>query len=505
MKTTCIHTVSYGRALSAAAACRCFLIMFLVLTAGAVHAQIVYSDYSDPDVCEGTDGDYWMTASSFQCTPGLPILHSTDLTHWTLVNYAMPRLKPYCHYDTIQHGCGVWAPSIRRHRDTYYIYYGDPDYGVYMIKTTDPRSGWSEPHLVMEGKGVIDTCPLFDDDGRVYLVNAWANSRAGFNSVLTIRELSADGMHAVSQPVMVYDGQPDGNHTIEGPKLYKRDGYYYILAPAGGVAHGWQVALRSRNIYGPYEQRIVYDQPGIHQGGWVDDAFICFQEVQPYGRILHRLDVGMRDGWPMMKAHKAPTPRLEYASRYLPYQWHANYQDVFGFPTSDGMRVYGHRYTEFGSMWNIPNLYLRKFDQPTFVDTLRTTITAKGTGQESGFIVMGRDYVRLSVELVGTEFVISEARCQNADQGGSETRTRLATLPTRTYEAGAHRNYECSVDFRIECKAGGMCHLSYSTDHRRFIPLATPFQAREGMWIGAKYGVFSISDSNSRGWIDLRL
>ena len=195
-----------------------WLLVWLVSSIWA-NAQVVYSDYSDPDVCEGDNGDYWMTASSFQCTPGLPILHSRDLVHWELVNYAVERLLPADRYAEVQHGCGVWAPSIRKHGDTYYIYWGDPDYGVFMIKTTDPRGKWSEPLLVLEGKGVIDTCPLWDDDGRAYLANAWANSRCGFNSVLTVREMSPDGTRMIGQPVLVYDGQAEGNHTIEGAKL----------------------------------------------------------------------------------------------------------------------------------------------------------------------------------------------------------------------------------------------------------------------------------------------
>lgn len=472
-----------------------------------VQAQVVYADYSDPDVCEGTEGDYWLTASSFQCTPGLSILHSTDLVHWQLVNYALERLQPVAHYNTVQHGCGVWAPSIRRHGDTYYIYWGDPDYGVWMVQTNDPRGRWSEPVLVMEGKGVIDTCPLWDDDGRCYLVNGWANSRCGFNSVLTVRELSADGTQVVGNPVLVYDGQTEGNHTIEGPKFYKKDGYYYILAPAGGVEKGWQVALRSKNVYGPYESKTVFHKDGIHQGGWVGDHFVCFQERTAYGRILHLLDVQMKADWPIMSLNKQNQPHgpLSVATEALKYQWHANYQDAFGFPTANGVRVYGHNVSaDFKSLWEVPNLYLQKFEGETFADTLHLTITAKADGQQSGFVVMGRDYCRLSVELLDEQFVLKRITCQNADTGGSETEETLASLKARKYGAGAKPNYECHIAFRIRCEKGAVCHLAYSLDGKTFTDLRVPFQAREGKWIGAKYGVFSIApQTGSKGWVDL--
>lgn len=473
---------------------------------GAVQmdAQIVYADYSDPDVCEGTDGDYWLTASSFQCTPGLPILHSTDMVRWEVVNYAVEKLVPIEHYNSVQHGNGVWAPSIRRHDGTYYIYWGDPDFGVFMVKTTDPRGKWDEPVLVIPGKGIIDTTPLWDEDGRCYLVNGWANSRCGFNSVITVRELSADGTKAIGNPVMVYDGQPDGNHTIEGPKFYKQDGYYYILAPAGSVSTGWQLALRSRNVYGPYETKIVFNKDGIHQGGWVGDKFVCFQEVGAYGRILHLLDVEMKDGWPMMKLNRNDKIKGTVGEGY---QWHANYQEAFGFKTTNGTRVYAHNVSEdFRNMWEVPNLYLKKFDGETFADTLSLVVTAREKGSQSGFIIMGRDYCRMAVELADGDFVLKQITCTDADKGKGEISKEICRLKAKNYSVGAKTNYETRIAFRMECLKGALCQLSYSTDGKTFTRIEDKFQAREGRWIGAKYGVFSITPNKGvKGWVDLSM
>lgn len=129
-------------------------------------------------------------------------------------------------------------------------------------------------HLVKAAKGWIDPCPFWDEDGNAYLVNAFAKSRIGFNSKLCVSRLSADGLRVLDEGKIVFDGaktQP----TIEGPKLYKRNGYYYIFAPAGGVKFGWQTVLRSKDIYGPYEEKIVLHQGktkinGPHQGAWVE-------------------------------------------------------------------------------------------------------------------------------------------------------------------------------------------------------------------------------------------
>ena len=140
----------------------------------------------------------------------MPILHSKDLVNWKIVNYAVKALPPLERYNVPQHGNGVWAPSIRynQYNQTYYIYWGDPDLGVFVTTAKDPEGEWTEPQCVIAGKGMIDTTPLWDEDGKCYLVNGWANSRCQFNSVLTVREMSADGMKQIGNPVIVFDVFP---------------------------------------------------------------------------------------------------------------------------------------------------------------------------------------------------------------------------------------------------------------------------------------------------------
>ena len=259
---------------------------------GTYKNPILYADYSDPDVCAVGD-DFYMTASSFNCISGLPILHSMDLVNWKIINYALKNLNPDDFFSKPQHGKGVWAPCIRYHNNEFYIYWGDPDFGIYMTKTKDINGEWEKPILVKAGKGLIDPTPLWDEDGKVYLANGWAGSRSGINSVITVSEMNTEGTKVLSNPVIVFDGNDGVNHTIEGPKFYKRNGFYYILAPAGGVEQGWQLALRSKNIYGPYEPKKVMAQGktninGPHQGAWVETNtgeswFVHFQEQAMYG------------------------------------------------------------------------------------------------------------------------------------------------------------------------------------------------------------------------------
>lgn len=509
---------------------------------GMYKNPVLYADYSDPDVC-AVEGDYFLTASSFNCTPGLPILHSKDLVNWKIVNYALKKVEPIEYFNEVRHGKGVWAPSIRFHKGVYYIYWGDPDFGIFMVKTRDPYGEWDKPVLVKAGKGMIDPCPLWDEDGRVYLAHAWAGSRAKFNSVLTVCELNKEGTAVISDPVLVFDGNDGVNHTIEGAKFYKRNGYYYIFAPAGGVVSGWQLVLRSKNVYGPYESKIVMSQGktdinGPHQGGWIDTPygeswFLHFQDKGAYGRVLHLNPVKWVNDWPVIgvdedddgcgepvsryrkpktdKAYPIETPveSDEFDSRKLglQWEWHANYQDTFGFTTNMGyLRLYGYELSQnFKNFWEVPNLLLQKFPAEEFSAIAKLKVSAKDDGQLSGLVVMGWDYSWLGVEKQGEKFLLKQAVCKDAEQGNPEQVTTLAILnPSRKFEAGLYPNYERDIYIKIEVTKEAVCRFSYSVDGKKFTDVGTTFQARQGKWIGAKMGMFSVTPhGKERGWLDV--
>lgn len=512
---------------------------------GMYRNPVLHADYSDPDVC-AVGEDYFLTASSFNCTPGLPILHSKDLVNWKIVNYALKKVEPVEYYNEPRHGKGVWAPSIRFHEGMYYIYYiywGDPDFGIFMVKTRDPYGEWDAPVLVKAGKGMIDPCPLWDDDGRVYLAHAWAGSRAKFNSVLTVCELNKEGTAVISDPVLVFDGNDGVNHTIEGAKFYKRNGFYYLFAPAGGVVSGWQLVMRSKDVYGPYEARIVMAQGktdinGPHQGGWVDTPageswFLHFQDKGAYGRVLHLNPMKWINDWPVIGVDKDGDGCGDPVSRYrkpktdktypietpvesdefdtrklgLQWEWHANYQDVFGFTTNMGyVRIYGHELSShFKNFWEVPNLLMQKFPAEEFTATAKLKVSAKDDGQLSGLIIMGWDYSWIGVEKQGEKFLLKQAVCKDAEQGNLEQVSTLAVLESsRKFEAGLFPNYEREIYIRVHVDKGAYCRFSYSLDGKKFTEAGTLFKARQGKWIGAKVGMFSVTPhGKERGWLDV--
>ncbi len=482
---------------------------------GTYRNPIIHADYSDPDIVRVGD-DFFMTASSFNAVPALPVLHSKDLVNWKIVNHAIQRF-PDPYFDEVQHGNGVWAPSIRYHEGWYYIYWGDPDRGIYRVRTQDPFGEWSAPELVKKAYGNIDACPLWDDDGKVYLVHAFANSRAGVKNLLQVQELSADGATIADQRAIVYDGHQD-QPTLEGPKFYKRNGYYYIFAPAGGVSTGWQLVLRSKNVWGPYEARKVLEQGstdinGPHQGGWVElengeQWFVHFQDKGAYGRVVHLQPMQWADDWPVMgkdldsngvgePVTQFQKPQVESAADIavpqtstefekntlgLQWQWQGNFYDHW-YKFSEGkLQLQAQTYPALPhTLWKVPNLLLQKFPAPTFVTTTPVDASALYPKERAGLVIMGLDYAALQLTPSPEGTQLSLTICKDAIALNSEEVVQSVRLKGKR------------AWLRVEVQEGALCQFSYSENGEDFTSIGEPFQAREGRWIGAKVGLFAVT------------
>lgn len=497
---------------------------------GTYKNPILHADYSDPDVIRVGD-DFYMVSSSFNCVPGLPILHSKDLVNWELIAHALQKQPPFDVFDKPQHGNGVWAPCIRFRNNEFYIYYPDPDFGIYLVKADNPAGPWSEPLLVKAGKGLIDPSPLWDDDGKVYLTHAFAGSRAGIKSIIVVAEMNNEGTAVIGDEIMVFDGH-DSHPTVEGPKFYKRKGYYYIFAPAGGVSTGWQLVLRSENVYGPYQEKIVMAQGntkinGPHQGAWVNtqtgqDWFIHFQDKEAYGRIVHLQPMVWINNWPVIGSDTDgdgigdPVPAFQkpnVGAKYpfatpaesdefnrsqlgLQWQWHANPHISWGFP-SGNLGFYRlnciARPQNSKTLWDVPNLLLQKFPAQAFTATTKLVFNARTDNEELGFVVMGEDYGFISIKKIEGKLWVRTVGCKNARTGGQEEELFSAEINTDT------------IFFRIKVEKGAFCTFQFSTDGKSFTTASPKFEAKPGRWIGAKVGFFALREgrTNDSGSADI--
>ncbi len=495
---------------------------------GTYKNPVLYADYSDPDAIRVGD-DYYLVASSFPAVPGLPILHSKDLVNWTIINHVFAQQQPADFFSRPRHGQGVWAPAIRHHAGKFWIFYPDPDNGIYVTTASDPAKKWSEPFMLKAGKGLIDPCPFWDDDGQAYLIHGWAKSRAGIGNLLTLHKMSPDGTRLLDAGEIIIDANKLPNwRTLEGPKLYKRNGYYYVFAPAGGVPMGYQAVFKSKNIWGPYEARIVMDQGntainGPHQGAWVDtktgeDWFLHFQDMEAYGRVVHLQPMSWgTDDWPVMgtnvDAQGKGEPVLSYRkpnvgnqpqpiivpqttdefyglSLGLQWQWNANPRPNWaslsarpGFLRLTSVPAPATRNDDSPSPDNIydaPNFLLQKFCAPEFTVTTALFFTPAAEGETAGLVVFGYDYALLGLRRTANGLRLVQVVNQGANNPGSRER-EVASVEVK----------EAIAFLRVTVGKDALCSFAYSLDNRTYTSIGEPFKASVSRWIGAKVGLIA--------------
>ena len=495
---------------------------------GTYKNPVVNADYSDPDAIRVGD-DYYMVSSSFTHIPGLPILHSKDLVNWRIIGHALKKQPPYDVYDKVQHGAGVWAPSIRYHNNEFFIYYPDPDFGIYLVKAKNINGPWSEPVLIAAGKGLIDPCPLWDNDGKTYLVHAYAGSRAGIKSIIVVKEMNNEGTKIIGDAVMVYDGH-EKDPTIEGPKFYKRNGWYYIFAPGGGVSTGWQTVLRSKNVYGPYERKVVMAQGntpinGPHQGAWVttqtgEDWFLHFQDKEAYGRVVHLQPVKWNNDWPVIGVDKDgdgtgepvlvfkkpnvgkqfPRSTVQDSDEFnqtkfgLQWQWPANPKEGWAFTTPNGsLRMFSvYQPDSINNLWTSPNILGQKFPADEFTAALKVSFKAKFENERFGLIVLGADYAAISI--VKRKDGIYIVHSENIGADKNKTEKEISSTPFNVDE----------IYLIVKVSKAGICEFSYGSE-KITGNISEIFTAKPGRWVGAKLGLFCTRTNitNDAGYADV--
>jgi beta-xylosidase len=318
--------------------------------------------------------------------------------------------------------------------------------------------------------------------------------------------MAPDGSRLLGEGKIVFH-EPERHPTLEGPKFLKKDGWYYILAPAGGVETGWQVVLRSKNIYGPYEDKIVLAQGstainGPHQGALVDTAddgwwFIHFQDAGVYGRIVHLQPVIWRDGWPLMGRvqdsdcgepvlnHKKP-PVICRSSIAVPqtsdefdaselgpqWQWNANHNDNWYSLSArkNWLRLYP-QFVAHENLTQTPNLLLQKFPARSFTVETLLEFVPQQAGEAAGLIVAGESFATLALEK-------KDAKNQLVLRINGLQKFVQADMPG-------------TIKLRVTVNDGGLCLFSFAI-HDSFVTIPQAFPAQKGKWISAKLGVYSL-------------
>ncbi|MGA1809204.1 glycoside hydrolase family 43 protein [Sphingobium salicis] len=489
---------------------------------------ILYADYSDPDVIR-VGQDYYMVASSFHFSPGIPILHSRDLVHWSILGHVLPRLPfapeydmpgPHSLTDAIskpiggtRYAGGVWAPSIRHHAGLFYVYWATPDEGIFMATASKAEGPWSAPVKVIDQPMLEDPCPFWDDDAQAWLVH----SRHGAGPLI-LHRMSADGKSVLDGGTVIVEDKQK-LPILEGPKFYKRNGYYYIFAPYGGVEKGAQAALRARDIRGPYEAKTVLAQgssalQGPHQGGWVETPsgqgwFIHFNSSGAFGRITYLEPLKWVDDWPVIGDLRPGSDVGQPVERHaMPYTGSPltkdRLQDTDAFGSAKLGPQWEWNHNPDNRAWSLTTRpgFLRLQALPAdHLVTARNTLTQILQGPSSRIttrIEIGRmtDGQRAGLTLFG----VKPSWIGIVRQDGQSH----LTLASAGDETTGPALTGSSVELRAEVSEDQMVRYSYSLDGRAFQPFGDAIAlARFSWWKGSRPGLFTFTRGKPDGSIDV--
>ncbi|WP_300858790.1 glycoside hydrolase 43 family protein [uncultured Duncaniella sp.] len=465
---------------------------------------VLNADYSDPDVIRVGD-KYYMTCSEFHFM-GMPVLESDDMVNWRIIGQVYDSIG-FPGYDGMaKYAEGTWAPALRYHDGKFRIFVCTPEEGLFMTSAVNPAGPWEPLHLV---KGIAkweDPCPFWDEDGEAYLIRS--RHRAG---PIIIHRMSADGRALLDDGVTVYEGP-----VAEGPKMFKKDGYYYISIPEGGVGEGWQTILRSRNVYGPYESRRVLETGstkvnGPHQGALVDTPdgdwwFYHFQSAGVRGRVVHLQPVRWKDGWPLIgcdydgngvgepmevcqmpfgKSQSSFTPQTsdEFDGQSLGVQWQTNHNPV-------RERISLSEREGWLTLSPLSAGWLR---------TARNQLTQKimGFRSQAETAIDFRDMKpgdRSGLECIGKAF--TGAGVMIEDAGGKAVPTLYVEVDSavtfRKPLSDVPDGGALVIRLDVDTEANRFAY-SYSTDGIDFKPMGEPFEMKAGFWKGVRTGLYAYS------------
>ncbi|MBQ3723814.1 MAG: glycoside hydrolase 43 family protein [Bacteroidales bacterium] len=461
---------------------------------------VLAADYSDPDVIRVGD-KYYMVASDFHFM-GMQVLESDDLVNWRLISQIYDRFDQPGWNENRHYSGGSWAPSIRWHDGRFWVYFCTPEEGLFMSTAEDPAGPWLPLHCVKAIPRWEDPCPFWDEDGNAYL----GHSLKGAGPII-IHRMSPDGKELLDDGITIYEGP-----TAEGTKIHKWNGWYYLSIPEGGVKVGWQTVLRSRDLYGPYERKIVLetgstDINGPHQGAIVDTPegewwFLHFQFQDPLGRVVHLQPMHWEEEWPVIGQdydsngvgepvpgwikpkvrHSARKPFLPAASDNfnapklgLQWQWNHNPVDsAWSLTSHPGKLALGALPAEsFELARNTLSQKIMGF-QGSY--TVSLDLSEMADGQFAGLACMGKDNICAGI------FQMNGCKVLFAGHPGTQKYNEDTIWLRLTFDVSAN-----------------VFQFSWSRDGAQFTDIGDPFEMHFGFWKGARVAIFSYNTETTAG------
>lgn len=463
---------------------------------------ILNADYSDPDVIRVKE-KYYMVCSEFHFM-GIPVLESDDMVNWRIIAQVYRKMDFPAYDNNNRYGGGSWAPSIRYHDGKFWVYFCTKDEGLFMSNAADPAGPWSPLTLVKAVKDWEDPCPFWDEDGNAYL----GHSILGAGPII-LHRMSADGTQLLDEGTTIYTGP-----VAEGTKFHKLNGYYYLSIPEGGVGSGWQTVLRSKNIYGPYERKVVLETGastinGPHQGALVETPkgewwFYHFQATGAMGRIVHLQPVTWIDGWPVIgvdvdgngigepvKTWKkpaidgafpivAPQTDDDFNGSTPGLQWQTNHNPVPGAWLLTRRGWLCIQALKAGEFMQARNTFTQKLMGLSGQAATALDFSDMQNGQKAGLGIMSSNYNTVGIyKKDGRPYLFYSNN--GKDMLEKELKGRKVFLKVQL-ELVTNKN-----------------RFYYSTDDKNYLPVGEFFEASWGHWKGSRVALFSYNEQKDAG------
>ncbi len=488
---------------------------------GTYANPVMPGDFSDLDVIR-VGSDFYAFSSTIQFSPGVVILHSTDLVNWRIIGHVLhdlTNIDPELGWSRMDRaGRGVWAGAIRFHAGKFWVYFGTPDQGIFMSQATNPRGPWRAAQLVLAGAGWDDPCPLWDDDGRIYLV---ATRFAPEGLVQTKYNIHLFQMNSRADHVLpASDTIIHQSRGSEANKLYKINGIYYHLYSE--VAHEGRVVMmeRSRSLHGPWEiHQLIHVNAALdkepNQGGLVELPsgkwyFVSHQGHGDWeGRAGVLLPVTWIDGWPIIgavgpdgvghmvwsgakpidgKTETTLSASDAFDAPVLKSEWEWNYQprpDMWSLTEHPGyLRLHAFQPLRPGDFKAIGNvLTQRSFRTRRNEVTVKMDLSGMADHEESGLAHFARTYCTLAVVQEDGQ------RRLVYNNAGQQTVGPFVQSDT--------------IYLRSTWGFDGKSQFSYSSDGIAYKPFGDIYQLTWGSYRGDRVGIFTVNPAIEAGFVDV--
>ncbi|MCD8165836.1 MAG: glycoside hydrolase 43 family protein [Bacteroides sp.] len=497
---------------------------FVEASAQKAHNPIVWADI--PDMSMVRVGDtYYMSSTTMHMNPGVPIMRSKNLVDWEIVSYAYDILGTIDDFEMANgknaYGGGTWASSIRHHNGTFYVstFSNNSDLN-YLFYTKDPaKTPWEK----IEYKPKIhDHSLFFDDDGKVYIISC--GGKVG------IREMESDlsGVDESTQQTLIRDADAitgkERGLPAEGAQIFKVNGKYYIFLITWPKNSMRTVLLyRADHIMGPYEGRVVLEDKGIAQGGFIDTPDgkwygYFFGDRGAVGRIPYLVPMKWEDGWPVfgekgvvpefldIPAEQPAIPQVvrsddfsrKKGERDLPlvWQWNHNPANEYWSVTERPGWLRLKTFMLTNSFVNAKNTLTQRTFGPQCAGETAIDVTHMKEGDFAGLGLLQQKYGIVGVKVKNGKKYIVAGNAQKSDRV-NENYEQIDEIPLEKEKV--YLKVEC--DFRNQVDTG---YFYYSTDGTNWKEIGHPLKMEFTLshFMGCRFALFNYATEQTGGYVD---